>query len=131
MQTPVKVVLERRPHTALILDGTLPPPRGLPVEFVDVKPVNKHTGAEPVNHTVVIREELLGAYPGIGRDLYEWFAAAKETAGPTADPGSRYGMTEANRTSLDVLLELTRDEFGAEPGLPSTPEQVFLPVLDR
>lgn len=96
-----------------------------------MKPVNKHTGAEPVNHTVVVREELFGAYPGIGRDLYEWFAAAKETAGPTADPGSRYGMTEANRTSLDVLLELTWDEFGAEPGLPSTPEQVFLPVLDR
>jgi 4,5-dihydroxyphthalate decarboxylase len=86
------------------------------------------TGAEPVNHTVVVREELLGTYPGIGQDLYLWFAAAREMAGPGAAATGPYGMTEVNRTSLEFLLGLTRDEFGAERGLPGTPEQAFLPV---
>jgi len=81
----------------------------------------------------VVREELLGAYPGIGQDLYEWFAAARDLAGAgSTDTGAGpYGMTEANRTSLDLLLELTRDELGAERGLPGTPEQAFLRVNER
>lgn len=87
------------------------------------------TGAEPVNHTVVVREELLDAYPGIGRDLYEWFAAARESAGPAgAAVAGPYGMTPANRTSLDVLLGLTREELATEHRLPATPEEAFLRV---
>lgn len=41
MQKPLRMVLERRPHTAAILDGRLPPPRGLRVEFTEVRPVNR------------------------------------------------------------------------------------------
>jgi len=87
------------------------------------------TGADPVNHAVVVREELLAAYPGIGQDLYEWFAAAREAAGPAgAAAAGPYGMTEANRTSLAVLLGLTRDELRGEHGLPGTPAEAFLRV---
>jgi 4,5-dihydroxyphthalate decarboxylase len=85
------------------------------------------TGAEPVNHTVVVREELLGAYPGIGRDLFGWFTAAREMAGQAAATAAGpYGMTAGNRASLAILLELTWGELGAERGLPAAAEDAFI-----
>jgi hypothetical protein len=55
-------------------------------------------------------------------------AAARAAAGPAAAAAGPYGMTEANRTSLDVLLDLTRDELGGQHGLPDRPEHAFVRV---
>ena len=62
----------------------------------------KRTGIFPINHTVVVRNDVLAAHPDLARDLFEAFAAAKRIylERLKADPGE---MTPADQTYQRVM----------------------------
>ncbi|MFP5071316.1 hypothetical protein ACLFMI_16860 [Pseudonocardia nantongensis] len=89
-------------------------------------------GFHPVNHLVVVRDELLADHPGLAEDLFAAFAEAKRryvadlAAGAVTDPDATdrlnavvaretgadplpYGI-EPNRAVLERLAELARDQ---------------------
>jgi 4,5-dihydroxyphthalate decarboxylase len=60
------------------------------VDHPDVKPLISQpveaafealrtTGYYPINHTVVVRDELLAAHPGLAEEIFNAFAAAKSS----------------------------------------------------
>jgi hypothetical protein len=89
------------------------------------------TGAQPVNHTLVVSEDLLAASPGLAEEIFAWFAESERLGRePGTWPADRasYGLTAANRTSLDVLLRLTKEQLPGESGLGDSVDNYFLPI---
>lgn len=86
------------------------------------------TGAAPVNHALVVREDLLADNPGLAEEIFAWFAESERLAGEPAGQRSGYGLTAANRTSLEVLLRLTREQLPGECGLSEPVDDYFLPI---
>jgi 4,5-dihydroxyphthalate decarboxylase len=65
-------------------------------------------GGVPINHMLVIREQLAQSRPDVVREVYRLFKAAKEaslagTGVPALDP-LRFGI-EANRRSLEIIID--------------------------
>jgi 4,5-dihydroxyphthalate decarboxylase len=60
-------------------------------------------GVVPVNHLVVVTEELARERPDIVRELYGLLKASKAMAGPAASPDPVPFGVEANRKSLDLI----------------------------
>lgn len=83
------------------------------------------TGALPLNHTLVIREDLVDGDPGLADEIFAWFAESERLATP-AGQESAYGLTPANRTALEVLLKLTKEQLPGESGLPDSIDKCFL-----
>jgi 4,5-dihydroxyphthalate decarboxylase len=83
----------------------------------------KRTGIYPINHTVVVKNELLEANPGLGASLFEawkaskekWLASAstedKATAGHNIIQGDPfpYGI-EANRKPLETIVQFAVEQ---------------------
>jgi 4,5-dihydroxyphthalate decarboxylase len=81
----------------------------------------RRDGFHPVNHLVVVRDDLLDAHPGLAEDLFAAFAEAKrryvadlpdtgvdaEVAAVTGADPLPYGI-EPNRAVLEKLLDLTQ-----------------------
>jgi 4,5-dihydroxyphthalate decarboxylase len=91
------------------------------------------TGAVPINHTLVVREDLLADNSDLAQEIFAWFAESERLAnGPAgtvpADRASAYDLTAANRTSLEVLLRLTREQLPGESGLSESVDDYFLPI---
>ena len=90
------------------------------------------TGAVPVNHTLVVSEDLLAARPGLAQEIFAWFAESEQLARePRAVPDGQaggYGLTAANRASLDLLLRLTKEQLPAESALSDSVDDYFLPI---
>jgi 4,5-dihydroxyphthalate decarboxylase len=72
----------------MIVSGNIPAAVNVDVEHPDVKPLIANpaqtafealrtSGYYPINHTVVVRDELLEANPGLAVDIFNAFAAAK------------------------------------------------------
>jgi 4,5-dihydroxyphthalate decarboxylase len=72
----------------MLVSGELAAAIGVEVEHPDVKPLIpdaleaglaalRRRGHYPINHTVVIRDELLAAHPGLAVDIFEAFALSK------------------------------------------------------
>jgi 4,5-dihydroxyphthalate decarboxylase len=72
----------------MLISGELPAAVGVEVKSPDVKPLIpnaleaglsalRRNGHYPINHTVVIRDELLAAHPGLAADVFYAFAEAK------------------------------------------------------
>ena len=87
---PANVVpLEKgRKMADLLASGELPAAINVETDSPDVKPLIpdakeagfaalKARGHYPINHTVVVRDELLAAHPGLARHVFEAFAQAK------------------------------------------------------
>jgi 4,5-dihydroxyphthalate decarboxylase len=106
---------------AMLADGQLDAVVGLDaVDHPDVAPLIPHpreaalaalrrTGHYPVNHLVVVRDDVLDAHPGVAEDLFIAFARAKNQyverlCGGIGEPDA------ADRTYEDVL-----DATGADP----------------
>jgi len=87
----------------LIVSGEIPAAIGVQVDSPDVKPLipnAKEAGFEalrdrglyPINHTVVVKDELLRANPGLASDIFDAFTEAKRpyverlAAGQIAEP---------------------------------------------
>jgi 4,5-dihydroxyphthalate decarboxylase len=63
----------------------------------------KH-GVVPVNHLVVVTEKLARERPDVVRELYDLLKQSKVIAGPAAEPDPvPYGV-EANRKSLELII---------------------------
>ena len=72
-------------------------------------------GGVPINHMLVIRDELAAKRPDVVREVYRLFLAAKNaafaaTGVPALDP-LRFGI-EPNRRSLEIVID-----FAARQGL--------------
>jgi len=72
----------------LVASGEIPAAIGVQVDSPDVKPLIpnakeaafealRRTGHYPINHTVVVRNDVLAANPGLADDLYDAFVEAK------------------------------------------------------
>jgi 4,5-dihydroxyphthalate decarboxylase len=83
-------------------------------------------GGVPINHMLVIREQLAATRPDIVREVYRLFLEAKQaayaqTGVPQLDP-LRFGI-EANRRSLEIVID-----FAVKQGLlprPVTVDELF------
>lgn len=72
----------------LVVSGEVPAAIGVQVEAPDVKPLIpnareagfdalRERGLYPINHTVVVKDELLAAHPDLAPDIFNAFAEAK------------------------------------------------------
>ncbi len=103
---------------AAIVGDKLPDPRLRPLipdpETANRKWSQSHGGV-PINHMLVIREELAQTRPDVVREVYRMFREAKEssfaeTGVPELDP-LRFGI-ESNRRSLEIIID-----FAVKQGL--------------
>lgn len=111
----------------LVVSGEIPAAIGVQIESPDVKPLipNAHEagiaalrerGLYPINHTVVVKDDLLSAHPDLAPDIFSAFAEAK--------PGylRRLAAGEIQQPSKDdavfkQVMEITGDPlpYGIEP----------------
>ena len=72
----------------LVASGDIPAAIGVQIDSSDVKPLIpnakeagfaalRRSGHYPINHTVVVRNDVLEAHPGLGDDLFDAFVEAK------------------------------------------------------
>ena len=93
---------------AAIAGDTLPDPRLAPLvpdaEAQNLAFARSHGGV-PVNHMLVIREEIAAARPDLVREVYRLFRASKEAAGLPSDglDPLRFGV-EGVRRSLEAVI---------------------------
>ena len=107
----------------------IPYPRQTAADFY------RRTGIYQINHTIVLRDDLIRDHPGLSQSLYEAFVLAKhrwletnpelpivqELALPDGDP-LPFGLEE-NAASIDALLRYAKTQ-GLTPSL-MTPEELF------
>jgi 4,5-dihydroxyphthalate decarboxylase len=140
----------------MLLSGEIAAATGLATDHPDLKPLIpdaraagfaalERDGYYPINHTVVVRDELLDAHPQLAAQLFDAFAEAKRMyvarlrAGAIAEPTAAdtlysrvmqitgadplpYGV-EPNRPMLEMVMRLA-----AEQGIIAAPypiEQLF------
>jgi 4,5-dihydroxyphthalate decarboxylase len=90
----------------------------------------ERTHARPVNHTLVVRDDLLAGSTGLAEELFGWFVEGARVGlpdGADAEVAGGYGLTEGNRTALEELLELTRAQVPGED-VPDDIEDCFLDI---
>jgi 4,5-dihydroxyphthalate decarboxylase len=134
---------EGRAMEDMLLDGELAAAINIPVDNPDIQPLIPNaraaglaaleaTGYYPINHTVVVRDELLEAHPGLAAALFDAFARAKQAyverlrAGQIAEPSPAdqlyarvmqagqadplpYGI-EPNRAMLELVMQLATEQ---------------------
>ncbi|SHN46505.1 ABC transporter substrate-binding protein [Cryptosporangium aurantiacum] len=81
------------------------------------------TGAETINHTIAVRQDVLAERPTLAAELSDWFVRSWKHAG---SPVSEYGLVPANRVTLELLLDLVREQCGATNPLPATIDDAFV-----
>ena len=105
----------------LVASGELPAAIGIEVESPDVKPlipnaaeagieVLRSRGHYPINHLIVVKEELLDAYPDLAPDIFNTFAEAKRNYIERL----RDGRIE-NPTAVDKLHRRVMETTGRDP----------------
>ena len=99
----------------LLVAGELPAAIGIQVDAPHVQPLIADAAAAglaayhsrglyPINHTVVVKDELLAAQPGLAADLLEAFEDAKRLAPQPAEGlPLPYGV-EPNRAMLEAII---------------------------
>ena len=139
-QTPANVTMQAGANLGeMLAAGDLAAGIGIPkVDSPNVKPLVenagaaqaewfKKTGVFPINHTLVIKDELLAANPSLGKDLYDAFkavrdayvaglatstdeadAAMKRTADLVGDP-LPYGI-DANRKAMEAIIAAAQSQ---------------------
>ncbi len=111
----------------MLASGELVGAIGVDIDHPDVKPLIpnaleagltalKTRGHYPINHTVVIRDELLEKHPGLGADVFAAFAASKELYLDRLREGRIEKPTEMDRLHARVM-EITGDPlpYGIAP----------------
>jgi 4,5-dihydroxyphthalate decarboxylase len=142
--------------TAMVASGELAAGIGLPPDRPDLVPLIpdaaeagyralRERGLYPINHLVVVKDELLAAHPGLAADLFAAYAAAKNqyvtalTSDAISDPGPAdrmyqrvaeitsadpmpYGIAP-NRAMIDQLIRYAVDQRILDR--PVTAEEIF------
>jgi ABC-type nitrate/sulfonate/bicarbonate transport system substrate-binding protein len=112
----------------MLASGEIPAAINVEVEHPDVKPLIPHPvdagfdalqsrGHYPINHTVVVKDELLRAYPDLGKELFDAFVAAKRPYVEQLKNGELALSTKTDQTYKRVL-EITGADplpYGVEP----------------
>jgi len=105
----------------MLVSGEIPAAVNVEIDHPDVKPLIlnpaqagfdalKNTGHYPINHTVVVRDELLGAHPGLAKDVFGAFGAAKQVYVERLRTGQI-----ANPTKTDERYKRVMDITGGDP----------------
>jgi len=112
----------------MIASGELPAAINVETDSPDVKPLIpnakeagfaalKSRGHYPINHTVVVRDELLEEHPSIAEAIFEAFAQAKRLYVDKLRAGKIEKMTPADEVHRRVM-EITGGDplpYGIEP----------------
>ena len=112
----------------LVASGELAAAIGVEVDHPDVKPLianAKEAGLEalaarghyPINHAVVVKDELLAARPGLAADLFEAFAESKRRYVEKLRSGAIEKPTAADELHKRVMQVTGRDPlpYGVAP----------------
>ena len=115
------------PMEQLLIGGRIPAAIGVKVDSPNVKPLIpndeevgfealRQQGLYPINHTVVVKSELLAAHPELALDLFEAFADAKRRYLQRLSAGTIENPSAEDRFFRRVM-ELTGDPlpYGVEP----------------
>jgi ABC-type nitrate/sulfonate/bicarbonate transport system substrate-binding protein len=114
-KTPDNVTFQRGANLGeMLAAGELAAGIGIPkVDSPDVQPLAgnasewyKKTGVYPINHTLVVKDDLLAANPSLAKDLYDAFKAARDA----------YVSGLASSTDdADAAMKRTADMVGGDP----------------
>ena len=105
----------------MIVSGEIPAAVNVEIDHPDVKPLIpkpaeagfealRSSGHYPINHTVVVRDDLLAAHPGLAEDIFNVFAEAKRLYVERLRAGQINPMTKTDERYKRVM-EIT----GADP----------------
>jgi len=112
----------------MLISGELVAAIGVDVDHPDVKPLIpdaeeaglkalKQRGHYPINHLVVIKDDLIAKHPGLAADVFNAFAQSKRLYVEQLQAGKIEKMTEADETAKRVM-EVTGGDplpYGIEP----------------
>jgi 4,5-dihydroxyphthalate decarboxylase len=112
----------------MVASGEIPAAVNIELEHPDVKPLIpnpaeagfqalRSTGHYPINHTVVVKDELLAAHPGLAADIFDAFVAAKR---PYVEQLRSNQIAEPSKTDerYKRVMEITGGDplpYGIEP----------------
>jgi len=105
----------------MIVSGEIPAAVNLEIDHPDVKPLIdkpaeagfealRTSGHYPINHTVVVKDELLAAHPGLAEDIFNAFTQAKRLYVEGLRSGQMAPLTKTDERYKRVM-EIT----GADP----------------
>ena len=111
----------------MLVSGELAASIGGQIEHPDIKPLItnpteaglkalRERGHYPINHTVVIRDELLVTYPELAVDVFKAFSESKERYVNQLSAGGIANLTDADETHLQVMEIIENPlPYGIEP----------------
>jgi len=112
----------------LVASGELAAAIGVEIESPDVKPLIPNAadagvealrsrGHYPINHLIVVKEELLDAHPGLSADIFNAFAEAKRNYVQRLRSGQIQDPTPVDRLHRRVMETSGRDPlpYGIAP----------------
>jgi 4,5-dihydroxyphthalate decarboxylase len=112
----------------MLISGELAAAIGVNVDHPDIKPLIandeeaglkalRERGHYPINHLVVIKDELIEKYPDLAADVFNAFAESKRLYVEKLKAGKLEKMTEADKTAKSVMDITGKDPlpYGIEP----------------
>jgi len=118
---------EGRTLEEMLLSGEIAAANGVQMDSPDIKPLIANAkeagldnlrkgGLYPINHTVVVKDDLLAAHPGLAADLFDAFVRAKRIYVDRLRSGAIAEPTAADKTFASVM-EITGDPlpYGIAP----------------
>jgi len=105
---------EGRTLEEMLLSGELAAANGVQIDSPDITPLIPNAkeagldglrkgGLYPINHTVVVKDDLLAAHPGLAADLFDAFVRAKRIYVDRLRSGAIAEPTPADRTFASVM----------------------------
>ena len=120
-------IAEGRTLEEMLLSGELAAANGVQIDSPDIKPLITNAkepglnglrrgGLYPINHTVVVKDDLLAAHPGLAADLFDAFVRAKRIYVDRLRSGVIAEPTAADKTFASVM-EISGDPlpYGIAP----------------
>ena len=117
-----------RKMAQLLASGELPAAINLECDSPDVKPLIANAkeeafkalaehGLYPINHTVVVKDELLGKHPGLARDIFQAFSESKRLYVDSLRAGRIEKMTATDEMYQRVMGATGKDPlpYGVDP----------------
>lgn len=111
----------------MVISGELAGAVNMPIDHPDVETLIpnareaaftalRERGLYPINHTVVIRDELLAAHPDLAKNVFDFFTAAKKIYVDRLKAGAIENPTKLDEQNREVMA-ITGDPlpYGVEP----------------